>query len=411
MRRQHAEAVGTVQICQTRTALVEPSNESGDAGDHASGHRNAGRGQPLPAGPGPRSGDVDVGLRPLRAGLPFHGPMMHRRLYAGHIAHIDLTADEYSLFIGSPFVDERLDTRDGIAAVVVRGGQNGVAGELAYPGSLPVVVIWVGAEFGGDGPKQADLVVGEADVDEVLERIRAAPLAARSLAVLLRSLEGSAVPAGLAMESAVYSTLQAGPEFAEWRAGATQTPDTETRATVVLERNDDVMVITLDRPHRHNAISTRLRDELAVALAVPLADPSVRSVSLRGNGPSFCSGGDLNEFGSRPDPATAHVTRLSRSPGRLIHELGDRIIVDVHGATMGGGIEMAAFAGRVRARSNTRIALPEIGLGLIPGAGGTVSLSRRSGRQRTAALALSGRTIDAATALRWGLVDELIGDD
>ena len=216
--------------------------------------------------------------------------------------------------------------------------------------------------------------------------------------------------AGLAMESAVYSMLQAGPEFAEWRARTTQTPHSETRTTVVLERDDDAMVITLDRPHRHNAISTRLRDELAAALAVPLADRSIRSVLLRGNGPSFCSGGDLDEFGTRPDPATAHITRLSRSPGRLIHELGERIIVDVHGATMGGGIEMAAFAGRVRARQGTRIALPEISLGLIPGAGGTVSLSRRAGRQRTAALALSGRTIDVTTAIRWGVVDELIGD-
>jgi enoyl-CoA hydratase/carnithine racemase len=213
------------------------------------------------------------------------------------------------------------------------------------------------------------------------------------------------------MESAVYSTLQAGPEFAAWRARMSPTSDSDERPTVLIERDDDVVVITLDRAHRHNAISSRLRDELAGALAVPLTDPSIRSVFLRGNGPSFCSGGDLGEFGSRPDPATAHITRLSRSPARLIHALRDRITVDLHGATIGGGIEIAAFARRVRAKPDTRIALPEIGLGLIPGAGGTVSLSRRTGRQRTAALALSGRTIDAATAHRWDVVDELIGDD
>jgi hypothetical protein len=268
--------------------------------------------------------------------------------------------------------------------------------------------MWVGSEFGGAGPTHADVVVSDADLDEVLGRIEAAPLAARSLAVLLRSLDGASVDAGLAMESAVYSTLQAGPEFAYWRASAPPAPGIDDRATVVLDRDDDVVVITLDRPRRHNAISTRLRDELAAALAVPLSDPSIRSVFLRGNGPSFCSGGDLAEFGSRPDPATAHVTRLARSPARLIHALRDRITVDVHGATMGGGIEMAAFASRVRAKPDTRVALPEIRLGLIPGAGGTVSLSRRLGRQRTAALALSGRTIDVATALRWGLVDEIV---
>ena len=122
----------------------------------------------------------------------------------------------------------------------------------------------------------------------------------------------------------------------------------------------------------------------------------------RGNGPSFCSGGDLDEFGTRPDPATAHVTRLARSPARLIYRLRTRITVQLHGAAFGGGIEMAAFADIVEAHPDTRIALPEVGLGLIPGAGGTVSVTSRIGRQRTAALALSGREIDAQYSPRMG---------
>ena len=68
---------------------------------------------------------------------------------------------------------------------------------------------------------------------------------------------------------------------------------------------------------------------------------------------------------------------------------------------------MAAFAGRVVAHPDTQISLPEIGLGLIPGAGGTVSLPRRIGRHRTAELAFAGAPIDAATAMRWGLVDAI----
>lgn len=75
---------------------------------------------------------------------------------------------------------------------------------------------------------------------------------------------------------------------------------------------------------------------------------------------------------------------------------------------MGGGIEMAAFATRVVAHPNTLIALPEIGLGLLPGAGGTVGLCARIGRQRTAALALTARPIDARMAQRWGLVDDVV---
>ena len=74
---------------------------------------------------------------------------------------------------------------------------------------------------------------------------------------------------------------------------------------------------------------------------------------------------------------------------------------------MGAGIELPAFVNRVIALRDSSIGLPEIDLGLIPGAGGTVSVTRRIGRHRTALLALSGQPIDAETALSWGLVDEL----
>jgi enoyl-CoA hydratase/carnithine racemase len=150
-----------------------------------------------------------------------------------------------------------------------------------------------------------------------------------------------------------------------------------------------------------------MRDELDAALAVAEADDSVRSVILAGAGPSFCSGGDLDEFGSRPDPATAHRTRLVRSPARRLARLADRTAVVIHGAAMGGGIELAAFASRVMAHPDVRIALPEVSLGLIPGAGGTVSVSDRIGRQRTAALCLALESIGASTALDWGLVDSV----
>jgi enoyl-CoA hydratase/carnithine racemase len=73
----------------------------------------------------------------------------------------------------------------------------------------------------------------------------------------------------------------------------------------------------------------------------------------------------------------------------------------------GSGIELPAFAGTVVAAPDTTFALPEVSLGLVPGAGGTVSLPHRIGRHRTALLALSGATIDAPTALAWGLVDRL----
>lgn len=243
--------------------------------------------------------------------------------------------------------------------------------------------------------------------DALIDAAARHPLAAAALAVLLRQSETLDPDAALAAESAVYSTLQAGPEFAAWRRTSTRRPAPDEAPAVLVDRDGGTLDVVLNRPHRHNAVSAALRDGLVDALAVAVADDSVASVRLSGAGPSFCSGGDLGEFGSFPDPATAHVTRLLRSPARLLHRLAARLHAHVHGACLGAGVEWPAFAGSVTATFDATFGLPELALGLVPGAGGTVSLPRRIGRHRTMALALSGQPIDAATALRWGLVDEI----
>jgi enoyl-CoA hydratase/carnithine racemase len=99
--------------------------------------------------------------------------------------------------------------------------------------------------------------------------------------------------------------------------------------------------------------------------------------------------------------------RLTRSPARLLAACADRVWSQVHGACIGAGIELPAFGARLLAAEDAVFQLPEVGMGLVPGAGGTVSLPRRIGRQRTAWMALSGLPVDAPTALAWGLVDEL----
>jgi enoyl-CoA hydratase/carnithine racemase len=162
----------------------------------------------------------------------------------------------------------------------------------------------------------------------------------------------------------------------------------------------------LSRPDRRNALDALMRDAIAGALQVAVWDDTVQ-VIIDADGPSFCAGGDLDEFGTAPDPATAHLVRVTASPGRLLHQLRDRVTVRVHGDCVGAGIELPAFAGRVVAAPGSRFRLPEIAMGLIPGAGGTVSLPRRIGRARTAWLALTGTAIDAPTAASWGLVDEV----
>ena len=145
------------------------------------------------------------------------------------------------------------------------------------------------------------------------------------------------------------------------------------------------------------------------ALEVARVDPSVTEVVLSGNGRSFCSGGDLAEFGSFTDPASAHLARTRHSPALVLDEIAARLgpacRAEVHGQVLGSGLEMAAFCGHVTCLADATLGLPELALGLLPGAGGTVSITRRIGRWRTAYLVLSGATIDAATALAWGLVD------
>jgi enoyl-CoA hydratase/carnithine racemase len=149
-----------------------------------------------------------------------------------------------------------------------------------------------------------------------------------------------------------------------------------------------------------------MRDQLFDALELARVD-SATHVELTGNGPSFCSGGATWEFGTAPDPSEAAAVRLARSVGAQLHALRDRLHVRIHGACIGAGIELAAFGGRVSAACDAYSTLPEIDMGLVPGAGGTVSLVRRIGRQRTAHLALTASRLDASEMNRIGLVDEI----
>jgi hypothetical protein len=235
---------------------------------------------------------------------------------------------------------------------------------------------------------------------------RAHPQAAVGLAWLLRASADLEVWGALVAESALYSTLLAGPDFARWleRRGARRSPDGPARVHV--RRDGDRLCVTLARSARRNAVDSAMRHALLEALDVARWDVELR-VELDAEGPDFCAGGDLDEFGQAPDPATAHLIRIAASLGAALHELRDRTTVHVHGACLGAGVELPSFARRVVAARDTSFGLPELSLGLIPGAGGTVSLPRRIGRWRTLWLALSGTRLDSRSALDWGLVDEL----
>ena len=257
---------------------------------------------------------------------------------------------------------------------------------------------WVGVSAGG-------MAEALSAIDATAARC---PAAAAVFATVLRLGDQLDFEGALTLESLAYSALLGGRDFRAWRAAR---PARDRQAAdgplVRLERHDEVCVITLARPGARNAIGARLRDELTDALRLARLDPSMTRVELRGEGPCFSAGGDLDEFGQAGDLALAHIIRTQRSPVRLVDGLGDRVQVFIQGAAIGGGIEIAAAARAIVADPGAVFRLPEVGMGLIPGAGGTASVPRRIGRHRTCFMGLSGWDIDAGRALDWGLVDRL----
>jgi hypothetical protein len=274
--------------------------------------------------------------------------------------------------------------------------------------SIPCLVIAIDRTT-GEVPIMADVAPedGVASVDDILGVVEANPVAATALALLLRQSPPTLGPA-LVAESATFSLLQSGAEFTAWRSGRSVAQGApEVGPAVRIERRTDQLDLVLNRPHVRNALNRAMRDHLLEGLALAAADPAITRVVLRGEGPSFCSGGDLNEFGSFTDPASAHLVRLTTSIGRTMDALGQRLTAQVHGPCAGSGVELPAFAAHLVARPDFTASLPEVRLGLVPGAGGTWSITRRIGRHRMALLALSDSHIDADTALKWGLVDQI----
>lgn len=272
---------------------------------------------------------------------------------------------------------------------------------------LPCPVIGIGC---ADAPlaDACDVRVdSEKDAAPLLAGIGRSPIAASVFVQLLRATERLEIPDALAMESLAYATLQGGAEFRRWleKRPPPPAPPVEEGPAVLLAREGDELRLTLNRPARRNSMSVEMRDALVEALQLPLADEAIRRVTIDGAGKCFSTGGELDEFGTAPDPATAHAVRSLTVPCRLLAACAERAEARVHGACIGSGIEFPAFAGRIVAAPDAWFQLPELQFGLIPGAGGCVSIPRRIGRQRTAWMVLGGRRIDAATAKDWGLVD------
>jgi hypothetical protein len=302
-----------------------------------------------------------------------------------------------------------VDDLDAVDALVVDGLTPADDGRLAWFRRAPCVVVATDPA-GSVALAAPDVVVSEDHLDDVLAGIDGAPRAALALVHVLRIVGSLPVADGLVVESLAYSALLGSSEFEAWLGAQPDRPPRSFASPPVrVERTDTTLQVTLSRPENRNAFSAELRDGLVEALLAAEVDPTIERVVLRAEGPCFSSGGDLTEFGSGVDLARAHQIRTLRSPGLAIDRLGDRVEVHVQGPCVGAGVELPAFASHVVAAPGTTFRLPEVAMGLIPGAGGTVSVTHRIGRHRTADLALSGRTLCVDEALAIGLVDEVGG--
>jgi enoyl-CoA hydratase len=177
-------------------------------------------------------------------------------------------------------------------------------------------------------------------------------------------------------------------------------------ALVRVETADGICRLTLQRPQVRNALNRALIDELLAGLAAAEANPDVRVIILTGGEQVFSAGADLREF------AQMRVADLIRSETvsrwEALAQRRKPLIAAVGGMAFGGGFELVLHADIILASDTARFALPEILLGMMPGAGGTQRLTRLIGIYRAMEIILSGRPIDAEEAWRLGLVSRVV---
>lgn len=178
--------------------------------------------------------------------------------------------------------------------------------------------------------------------------------------------------------------------------------------TLIYEKNESIGYIKLNRPEALNAYNIQMRDDLYEVLKAIRGDDEINAVVLSATGEkAFCAGADLSEFMTAPPPVKARQVRFRRDVWGLFSQIPQPIIAALHGYVLGSGVEMALFCDIRIASSDAKFGLPEVGLGIIPAAGGTQTLPRTVGRSHALDILLNGRWIDANEAHRIKLVDKV----
>ena len=182
--------------------------------------------------------------------------------------------------------------------------------------------------------------------------------------------------------------------------------------TLIYEKKDSIAYVTLNRPQALNVYNIQMRDDLYQVLSAIKDDPEVRVGIFKGAGEkAFCAGADLNDFLTAPSPIVARQVRFGRDVWSLFLSIPQPLIAAVHGYVLGSGIEMALCCDIRIASEDAQFGLPEVGLGIIPAAGGTQTLPRIVGRAKTLEMLLTNRWINCEEAHRIGLVNRVVSRD
>ena len=179
--------------------------------------------------------------------------------------------------------------------------------------------------------------------------------------------------------------------------------------TIIFEKRDGIAWLTLNRPHVLNAMNMEMRDELWTVMEAVRDDPDTRVLIVRGAGESaFSAGADVSEFGTAPSYVEARRARRERDLWQFMLDLDKPLIAAIHGYALGAGCEMSMCCDLRIASDDACFGLPEVKLGYIPSAGGTQLLPRTIGPGAAMEMVLTGDDIDAAAALRLGLVHKVV---
>ncbi|MEM0072856.1 MAG: enoyl-CoA hydratase-related protein [Metallosphaera sp.] len=177
--------------------------------------------------------------------------------------------------------------------------------------------------------------------------------------------------------------------------------------TIILEQENDIGIIKLNRPDKLNAINMEMVYDIVQALSA--LRNSVKAVIITGNGKAFSAGADVREMMNMP---LESVVREGHMPlWDAMRSFRKPIIAALNGTTAGGGLELAMACDLIVSAESARLGQPEINLGIIPGAGGTQRLTRSVGKYRAMELVLTGKLISAWEAYRMGLVTKVVPDE